>query len=247
MNEFWYYNYEEVGIKKATKFFVERYSFRKKYYYDVLIESLGSLKGKTILDLGCNSGFWSLSAIKDGCDKVISIESRDKFTKQYEEVFKKYNVDENKYELIKGDFNEEILKFENSSFDIIFCFNVVHHINNLIPFLKELKRINKDILVIDTYLSILDGAVLELVEEEADHIFTIDETGLVTLPTRRFLSLVLAKIGYNTCYLPLREEIRNSSVEHYYTGKAGVFISSLIRKYGGEEIKSERMQWGSYV
>ena len=40
------------------------------------IDGLAGLKGKRVLDLGCNAGFWSLNAAEAGADFVLGVDGR---------------------------------------------------------------------------------------------------------------------------------------------------------------------------
>ncbi|MFH1996266.1 MAG: hypothetical protein ABIJ27_04620 [Candidatus Omnitrophota bacterium] len=42
---------------------INRQKQRKRYFFDPCMKFLGgSLKGKTVLDIGCSAGYWSLCA-----------------------------------------------------------------------------------------------------------------------------------------------------------------------------------------
>jgi len=47
----------------------------------------GSLKGKRVLDLGCNAGFWSLDALERGADFVLGLDGRRMHIDQANFVF----------------------------------------------------------------------------------------------------------------------------------------------------------------
>ncbi|MGH2699183.1 MAG: DUF1698 domain-containing protein, partial [Actinomycetota bacterium] len=53
----------------------------------------GSLRGKRVLDLGCNAGFWSLEALDRGADFVLGIDGRDMHIEQAEFVFEVKEID----------------------------------------------------------------------------------------------------------------------------------------------------------
>lgn len=65
----WHYQFDLAG--NLTPIFREkwivRHRERKRYFFDPVVQLFGgSLKGKRVLDLGCNAGFWSLNAAEAG-------------------------------------------------------------------------------------------------------------------------------------------------------------------------------------
>jgi predicted O-methyltransferase YrrM len=66
---------------------------RKKLFMDQLTQS-GFLRGKRVLDLGSNAGYWSYVALTEGgAAHVTGIEASPEITKQAEFVFAKKGVD----------------------------------------------------------------------------------------------------------------------------------------------------------
>ena len=57
----------------------------QKYQHGILVDqpkSFFDFNEKTILELGCNCGYWSYQYYLEGCKKIIGIEGRDLFVKQ---------------------------------------------------------------------------------------------------------------------------------------------------------------------
>src|SRR5690606_28533614 len=75
----WHYQFDLAG--NLTPIFREkwiiRHRERKRYFFDPVVDLCGgSLKGKRVLDLGCNAGFWSLNAAEAGADFVLGVDGR---------------------------------------------------------------------------------------------------------------------------------------------------------------------------
>src|SRR5690349_25791 len=75
----WHYEFdlqgEKTPIYDPTR--RNRHLQRRKYFFDPLVQLAGgSLKGKRVLDLGCNAGYWSLLAAQAGADYVLGIDGR---------------------------------------------------------------------------------------------------------------------------------------------------------------------------
>src|SRR5690348_4345948 len=71
---------------------LRRIAGRQKLFMDPLIAS-GYLRGKRVLDLGCNSGYWSLLAVRDGGAAFVhGAEAAPELVQQANFVFKKYQI-----------------------------------------------------------------------------------------------------------------------------------------------------------
>src|SRR5262245_43303161 len=89
--ERWHYQFDLGGVR--TPIFdpdhVRRHAERRAYFFEPLVRLCGgSLRGKRVLDLGCNAGWWSLQAIEAGCDHVLGIDGRPAHIEQAELVFR---------------------------------------------------------------------------------------------------------------------------------------------------------------
>src|SRR2546423_487545 len=64
----WHYQFD-LGNGITTPIWkrdrINRHEQRRRYFFDALLRVTGgSLRGRRVLDLGCNAGFWSLNAIE---------------------------------------------------------------------------------------------------------------------------------------------------------------------------------------
>lgn len=89
------------------------------------------LKGKRILDLGCNAGYYCISSALLNCKEVIGIESNTKFFKQAEFTKtyfeEKYNRKFDNVKYIKS--NISFVNFlELGTFDYVLAIAVLYHI-----------------------------------------------------------------------------------------------------------------------
>lgn len=147
------------------------------------------LSGKTILDIGCNEGFFSFDVEKRKAKKILAID--------------KSSVAMEKFNLIKSIFNskvefqkKEILELNPSEigkFDIVFFLSVFHHLRY--PF-----------MVLDRIYELTRGyALMEFVEaipERDEHLSALvrkmSKRGhLHILPTRTFILEILNRAGFS--------------------------------------------------
>ena len=176
---------------------------RRRYLLNPLVKLCGgSLKGKRVLDLGCNSGFWSLCAIQEGADFVLGIDARQMFVDQANFVFKVKEVDSNRYKFVaKNVFNIDFQKFDN--FDIVFCFGLLYHVYKPISLLEKVAKVNDDFLLIDTKLSMVKGSYME-VSFDSETWDSYVEHKLTMKPTKQAVFKIVEEFGYSSVILKPR-------------------------------------------
>lgn len=96
-------------------------------------ENIRLSKNTKILDVGCGNGFFSYYFEKI-CD-TTGIDFSEKMIK-LNPIKKKYVMDA---------YN---LKFKNNSFDVVFCSNLLHHLDNPKKAVKEMIRVSKKYIVV---------------------------------------------------------------------------------------------------
>jgi tRNA (mo5U34)-methyltransferase len=76
----WFHNIELQGIKTAPQHFLGDYPNVK---YETFRDALpADLSGKTVLDIGCNAGFYSIEMKKRGAARVLGIDSDERYLAQ---------------------------------------------------------------------------------------------------------------------------------------------------------------------
>ena len=76
----WFHNIELNGIQTAPDHFLGDYpSFKWKGFRHLVPEDL---RGRTVLDIGCNGGFYSLEMKKRGADLVVGVDSDPRYLAQ---------------------------------------------------------------------------------------------------------------------------------------------------------------------
>ena len=93
----WHYSFEfEGGVRTpaASAGAANRHEQRRRYFFQSLLELTGgTLKGRRVLDLGCNAGFWSLASLQAGADFVLGIDAQQMYIDQAELVFTAKEID----------------------------------------------------------------------------------------------------------------------------------------------------------
>jgi len=97
-------------------------------------KKVNGLKNKTVLDVGCGNGFFTIP-----------------FSKKAKEVtgldFSKRMLELNPHKkLVQA--RVEKMPFKDNAFDVVFCSNLLHHVKNPILAVAEMKRISKRFVVL---------------------------------------------------------------------------------------------------
>jgi tRNA (mo5U34)-methyltransferase len=76
----WFHNIDLHGVKTAPDHFLGDYPNIKYQHFAHAIPA--DLTGKTVLDIGCNAGFYSIEMKKRGAARVVGIDSDDMYLAQ---------------------------------------------------------------------------------------------------------------------------------------------------------------------
>jgi tRNA (mo5U34)-methyltransferase len=80
----WFHNIELAGLPTAPDHFLGDYPrFKWRQFQHVLPESLA---GMSVLDIGCNAGFYSCEMKRRGAERVVAIDSDPRYLRQAELV-----------------------------------------------------------------------------------------------------------------------------------------------------------------
>ena len=197
----WHYEFDLDGIKTpihdATK--VNRHIQRYNYFFKPLLSKYnGSLKGKRILDLACNAGYWSLKAIENECEYVLGIDVRQMHIDQANLVFEVKGIDRKRYEFV----NSDIYKFnfsEYGHFDIVFCFGIFYHINRPIELFEIMSFCN--VVLLDTSVLNMAGPFIELKRESTTDPRNSIGHELIFMSSRDAILEMAHQFGYTTTVL----------------------------------------------
>ncbi|MGE5519967.1 MAG: TIGR04290 family methyltransferase [Candidatus Dadabacteria bacterium] len=76
----WFHNIDLNGVKTAPDHFLGDYPNVKFQSFAHALPT--NLKGKTVLDIGCNAGFYSIEMKKRGAKRVLGIDSDERYLAQ---------------------------------------------------------------------------------------------------------------------------------------------------------------------
>lgn len=76
----WFHNMDLGGVKTAPEHFLGDYPAVKfRHFRDTLPQDL---RGQSVLDIGCNGGFYSLEMKRRGAERVLGIDTDDRYLHQ---------------------------------------------------------------------------------------------------------------------------------------------------------------------
>lgn len=194
----WHYRFEFVGGVSTPVVDlgrINRHEQRRRYFFDALLRVTGgTLKGRRVLDLGCNAGWWSLQAIDAGVDFVLGVDIRQMHIDQANLVFEAKDIDSTRYRFEQGDvFTHDF----GDPFDVVLCLGLMEHVAKPVELLERIAATGAELLVIDTALSGARSSCFEV-----SHLEGSDAHGeLVLVPTRDAVIELAARSGYDAVAL----------------------------------------------
>src|ERR1700758_3409120 len=119
----WFHNLRLKGVETAPDHFLGDYP-RTKYerFSDALPQNL---IGKTVLDIGCNAGFYSLEMKRRGADRVLGIDTDDLYLAQARFAAEVLSVDVEFRRLSVWDIGSL-----GERFDLVIFMGVLYHLRH---------------------------------------------------------------------------------------------------------------------
>lgn len=234
----WHYQFDLKGnLTPGPR--SQRHILRRKHFFDPLLKVCGgSLKGKRVLDLACNAGFWSMAAIEGGADFVLGIDGRQMHVDQANFVFDVKEVDKSRYDFVHGNiFETDLRKF--GTFDVVLCLGLIYHTSKHMELMEKISQVNKDICLVDTNLSRAPGSYLEIRHERLTRTTNSVDYELVMLPTKLAMVDLAKQLGYSV--LILRPQFGGArQVSDYRTGFRRAFLCAKETNLASFSVPAER-------
>jgi tRNA (mo5U34)-methyltransferase len=103
------------------------------------------LRGASVLDVGCNAGFFSIEMKRRGAGRVLGIDPMEHFLKQAEACKQIWNLD-----IEYRGLDVERLPDLGEEFDLVVFPGVLYHLRNPFRALEDVGRICRDAIVVET-------------------------------------------------------------------------------------------------
>lgn len=124
------------------------YQSRQRMLYTVYRECIGdSLKGMSVLDVGCSAGYYSFFCGQLGASQVLGIDARPEHADQFALLRGMLSMpDTIRYQPLDMEFALESL---TSEFDVVLAQGVMYHVYDHPRFVKNLHRLTRRVLVLE--------------------------------------------------------------------------------------------------
>ena len=221
----WNYRFElgeGVSTPVASAWRVRRQEQRRRYFFEPLLGLAGgSLRGRRVLDLGCNAGFWALEAIDAGAEFVLGVDGAAGAVEQAELVFEARGVAAERYRFERANVFDWRLA---ERFDIVLCLGLLDVVAKPLALFELIAAAAPELVVIDTGVSRARGELFEVsrIGEPRNAI----EHDLVLVPTRSAVAALSRRFGLEAVALAHDFDPGELGVEDYLTQRRLACICS---------------------
>jgi SAM-dependent methyltransferase len=188
-----------------------------------VIESQGgSLKGKRVLDIACNSGFWSIQCALLGAE-VVGFDARPELIGQANLLKRIAGIDNVEFRVL--DFWEMSPEALGGEFDVVLNLGFLYHVPKPVEALERTKIMARRHILLDTAVHPSGEFALHLKWEKPFDIRMAADEGIVALPTKPALELMLRHLKVEEwCEIPIRT--KDLPVD-YLTGRRASWLIAV--------------------
>ena len=104
------------------------------------------LSGKSVLDVGCNAGFYSIEMKRRGAARVMGVDSQRNLIRQANFVREVLDLDIDYQRLSVYDLDPHVL----GQFDVTLALGLIYHCKHLVLALEKLFAVTRELLLIET-------------------------------------------------------------------------------------------------
>ena len=193
---------------------------RFRHFMPYLVQSQGgTLKGKRILDIACNSGFWSIQCALLGAD-VVGFDARPELIEEANLLKSITGINNAEFKVL--DFWKMSLETLGGKFDVVLNLGFLYHVPKPLEALELTKTMARSHILLDTALYPSDELALYLKWEEPTDIRMAAHAGVVALPTRSSIELLLRHVKFND-WLEIPVRTKELPVD-YLTGRRASWL-----------------------
>jgi SAM-dependent methyltransferase len=209
--DLWHYAYEfEGGLSFSARHndpgplgdAPERPLQRFRHFMPYLIAANSGIRGKRILDIACNSGFWSIQCALLGAE-VVGFDGRVELIRQADLIKSIVGVDNVQFRVL--DFWDMSPQALGGTFDIVLNLGILYHLPDPLKALHLTKLMAKQYILLDTEVYPSRESVVKLRWEDATDIRNATGSGIVAIPSKSGIELMLKDIGVASWFeIPMR-------------------------------------------
>ena len=137
----WFHNLDLHGVKTAPDHFLGDYPAVKWHSFEHAIPE--DLRGKSVLDIGCNGGYYSIEMKRRGADRVLGIDFDDDYLAQA-----RFAAEVMGYDIEFRTMSVYDVASLQEKFDIVLFMGVLYHLRHPLLALDLLhEHVVKDLLM----------------------------------------------------------------------------------------------------
>lgn len=142
----WFHNMNLCGVQTAADHFLGDYPAVKWNRFANAIPE--DLRGKTVLDIGCNAGFYSQEMKRRGADRVLGIDDDEHYLQQA-----RFAAEVNQLDIEFRRLSIYELAKLGESFDVVLYMGVLHHLRYPLLSLDLIRQtVARDLIVVQSML-----------------------------------------------------------------------------------------------
>jgi 2-polyprenyl-3-methyl-5-hydroxy-6-metoxy-1,4-benzoquinol methylase len=210
-HKWWYYSYEFEGGLSFPVCHTKSGSLPKtplqrfKHFMPYLVQSCnGSLRGKRILDISCNSGFWSIQCALLGAE-VVGFDARPELIAQANMIKAVVGIDNVQFKVM--DFWQMTPQSLHGMFDAVLNMGVLSHLSDPFEVLLRTKTMSKKCILLDSGVFPSENPFIRLKWEVPVGIATAKDPGVISYPTKRSIDFLLRHLGVAEWFeIPVRNK-----------------------------------------
>ena len=119
----WFHNLDLNGVRTAPSHFLGDYPNVKWRRFSRVIPE--SLKGKSVLDIGCNAGFYTMEMKRRGAERVVGLDTEEEYLEQA-----KFAAAVNKLEIEFRKMSAYDVAELGERFDLVIFMGVLYHLRH---------------------------------------------------------------------------------------------------------------------
>jgi tRNA (mo5U34)-methyltransferase len=176
---------------------------RFKHFMPYLVTAQnGSLQGKRVLDIACNSGFWSIQCALLGAE-VVGFDARVELIEQANLVKSIVGVKNVEFKVL--DFWDMSPQSLGGPFDVVLNLGILYHLAKPLESLELTKSMTREHILLDTAVYPSNDSVFKVRWEEPTDIRSASGSGIVAYPSKSAIGLMLKHLRVAEWFeIPLR-------------------------------------------
>jgi tRNA (mo5U34)-methyltransferase len=157
----WFHNMNIGGVQTAPQHFLGDYPTVKWKRFAHAIPA--DLKGKSVLDIGCNAGFYAIEMKRRGADRVVAIDDEERYLAQA-----RFAAESNAAEIEFHRLSVYDIDQLNEKFDLVLFLGVFYHLRHPLLALDVIrKHATKDLFAFQS----MQRGTAKILKAEPDYDF----------------------------------------------------------------------------